>query len=221
MKQSNNIENIYTDLRTKILTNVYTPGEKLSESKLAANYNCSRTPVREILKKLESEGLLIIKPKSGTYVKNETLKDYVEMTELRAYMESLAYSLFIRNCSERDIKKLKRINREMDETISSDPVDMMKFSRLHYEFHYYYVSRSGNDVLLRMYERLNLRSSHMFYRKMDNSKAWDTQSEHLKILEYMENRDPEGEMFVRSHLLDKAEREKEQGHYNEDKKTTF
>ncbi|RKX86167.1 MAG: GntR family transcriptional regulator, partial [Spirochaetes bacterium] len=78
MSRKNLIEDIYHNLRTRILTEKIYPGQKISEITLAGEYECSRTPVREALKRLEDDGLVIIKPKSGTYVKNETAKDFIE-----------------------------------------------------------------------------------------------------------------------------------------------
>jgi len=85
----------------------------LSENLLAEKYNCSRTPIRERFKQLESDGLVIIKPKSGTYVKEESLKEFIDLMEIRTYLECLAYRLFIEQESIAPLKLLEKYYNKM------------------------------------------------------------------------------------------------------------
>ena len=94
-------EYIYTQIRQRIRLGVYQSGSKLSENKLAKEFNCSRVPVRETFLRLQQEGLVTIQPQSGTYVRTYTLEDYRNALEVRAYLESLAAALVIeKNCLE-------------------------------------------------------------------------------------------------------------------------
>lgn len=204
--KNNLIDHIYQDLRAKILTDAIHPGQKISEIALASEYDCSRTPIRETLKRLEDEGLVIIKPKSGTYVQNETPRDFTELMQVRAALERLAFTLALENAGERDITKLEKLVREMDDLVAEEPIDMMQFARIHYDFHYQIVMLAGNDLLLRQFERLNLRSSHMFYQIMNRNRADDTQNEHWEIIRYMKERNLEGADFVEGHLERKIRR---------------
>ena len=206
MSRTNLIETIYQDLRTRILKEEIYPGQKISETALAGDYECSRTPIRETLKRLENDGLVVIKPKSGTYVKNETQKDFVELMQVRAALERLGFQLAMENVTDRDIQRVEKIKAELDELVADTPIDMMRFAQKHYEFHYTLISVSGNQLLLRQFERLNLRSSHMFYQMMDNRLAHQTQDEHETIIEFLRNRDPAGADFVQSHLQRKIRR---------------
>ena len=97
MDKNIKIETVYQAIRTKILTDIYPGGQKLSEIQLAREYEFSRTPIREILQRLQNDGLIVIKPKSGTYVKNETTKEFVELMQVRASLERLAFSLVLPN----------------------------------------------------------------------------------------------------------------------------
>ncbi len=65
-------------------------GTKLSENTLAATFACSRTPVREALKRLDQDGFVVTIAHSGTYVKDLTMQEYQHLTEVRAYLEALA-----------------------------------------------------------------------------------------------------------------------------------
>jgi DNA-binding GntR family transcriptional regulator len=206
MARKNLIENIYQDLKAKILTDTIYPGQKISEIALAAEYECSRTPIRETLKRLEDDGLVVIKPKSGTYVKNETPQDFTELMQVRAALERLAFHLAIEKTADKDILRLEKKINELDSLIAEEPIDMMRFARIHYEFHYTLIELSGNELLLRHFERLNLRSSHMFYQMMDKTLATDTQQEHRKIISLVKNRDSSGSDYIENHLDRKINR---------------
>jgi len=206
MDKNNRYDDIYQTIRSKILTDEFRPGQKLSEIQLAREYECSRTPIREILKRLENDGLIIIKPKSGTYVKNETQKDFIDLMQVRASLEHLSFTLAIENLKDRDFQRMEKIKKQMDNLVDSDPIDMMKFAQVHYQFHLQLVHMSGNDLLIQLFERLNLRSSHMFYQIMNHSLGVDTQEEHQKILDYLINKDPDGAAFINGHLSRKIKR---------------
>ncbi len=197
---------IYHELRRRILTDRYYPGHKLSENTLAEEFDCSRTPIRESFKKLEGDGLLVVIPKSGTYVRNETEQDVIEMLQVRAYLESLAFRLAIRGISTRAVNRIERLKREMDLTISTHPIDMMKYAALHYDFHQAIVKASNNELLLHTFERLNLRYSHVFYRGIDDRAAHETQDEHAVILRFLKGRNPEGIDFMVTHLFNRLKR---------------
>lgn len=206
MTRKNLIEDIYHNLRTRILTEKIYPGQKISEITLASEYQCSRTPVREALKRLEDDGLVIIKPKSGTYIKNETTRDFIELMQVRGSLERLAFHLALENVTARDINQLEKIIGDLDKLIADEPIDMMHFARLHYDFHYTMIELSGNNLLQRHFERLNLKSSHMFYEMMDKKRAENTQKEHRLIIELLKNKDESGAGFIENHLQRKIKR---------------
>jgi len=203
---NNTIDTIYNTIRAKILTDEYRAGQKISENTLAEEYRCSRTPIREVLKRLEGDGLVVVKPKSGTYVKHETGKDFTELMQVRAYLEALAVNLCLGNISEREIKNLEKTKRTMDMLVKNSPIDMMRFASEHYDFHLQIVRAAGNDLLAKVFERLNLRSSHMFYHLMSHETGLMTQNEHEDILKYLRSGDPAGEEFMKRHLLNKIQR---------------
>jgi len=163
----NSINNIYDDIRKKIISQYYYPGQKLSENKLAKEYSCSRTPIREVLKKLENQNLVIIKSKSGTYVRHETSKNYIDILYVRSYLERLAYKLALQNASNKEILKLESIIKELERIIRQRPINTKKLSEFHYKFHQMIVMLSGNEVLLKVFNLLNFPASHMFRENMD------------------------------------------------------
>ncbi|MDD3425210.1 GntR family transcriptional regulator [Sphaerochaeta sp.] len=194
------IDQIYDDIRDKILKNEYIPGSKLSENSLSVDYNCSRTPVREAIKRLEQDGFVTVLPQSGSYVKELTLKDYQHIAEIRTYLESLAFRL---NCeNEVDIAPFAAILDEMDTCDMDKPDEVMHFSDLHFQFHLEMVRASNNAILLTTFSRLNLNTnSLLFYQRLSNQGKIQTQEEHRKILAYLQAHDAtKGEKFMFAHL---------------------
>ena len=74
---------VFETLRDAIITQVLKPGERLMEIQLADEMGVSRTPVREAIRKLEKEGLVTIEPRKGAYASNISIKDMVDVLEVR------------------------------------------------------------------------------------------------------------------------------------------
>lgn len=199
----NNYEHIYKDLRAKILNETLRANYKLSENILAKEYGCSRTPIREVFKRLENDGFVVVKPKSGTYVRRDTQKELVELVEVRAYLEALAFQLCLQTMTEYEYRKLEKIKLEMDKLVGEVPMDIMRFAQVHYNFHHLIIKASRNELLLRYFERLNLKSSYLFYERMDERTANVTELEHEIILQYLREKNPMGIEFMKNHLLKK------------------
>ncbi len=87
------------------------------EVQLAEQLGVSRTPVREAIRKLELEGLVVMLPRKGAYVANMSLKDIMDVLEVRASLEGLAAYLAAERISDEDIKKLKDISEEFKKAL--------------------------------------------------------------------------------------------------------
>ncbi|RLC38504.1 MAG: hypothetical protein DRH33_04435 [Candidatus Nealsonbacteria bacterium] len=94
MLESNNYytlsEIVYEKIKDSIVTHVYKFGSRLYLKNLSAEMNVSMIPVREALRKLEQEGLIEIIPNRGAIVKTYTIKDLIEIYDLRRQLESLS-----------------------------------------------------------------------------------------------------------------------------------
>ncbi len=196
-----NIDEIYSLVRKRILHDTYQSGEKLSENSLAKEFECSRTPIRETLKRLEQDGLVVIQPKSGTYIRHQTEKDYRDLIEVRSYIEGLSARLAIEKGA--DTTKMKKTLDDMDKIVAKTPVDIISFGEKHYAFHRTLIELSENELAVQLFDRLNLKSSHLFYQAMNEKAVAITQKEHRLIIEYIDTRNPKGEKFVIRHLWNK------------------
>src|SRR6476646_4382763 len=134
---------LLTRLRELVLGGEYGPGTSLSEVKLAQYFDVSRTPVREALKQLQIEGLVEIRPKVGTFVRQITRREIVEMFEMKETMEGMAARLMARRGRIPELDILEA-NLETSEQVVNG-TDSTRYSDLVHEFHETIVNGSDNN----------------------------------------------------------------------------
>ncbi|MFA0887965.1 MAG: GntR family transcriptional regulator [Synergistales bacterium] len=105
---------VYDSLRQAILDGSIAPGERLVESELAETLNVSRMPVREAIRKLETEGLVEHQPRRGAVVKTFSEEDILEIYTLREAMEALAAVQAVRRATQEEILNLEKAMNEID-----------------------------------------------------------------------------------------------------------
>jgi DNA-binding GntR family transcriptional regulator len=115
VRLSNANENIYAELRRRIMAGGYEPGVQLKEEVLAAELAVSRTPVRTALRRLVNEGLLEAKANRGAFVAQWTNRDIDEVIDLRCMLESHAALLAATRATKEQITQLAALNRRMAE----------------------------------------------------------------------------------------------------------
>ena len=99
---------VFNTLRKAILTGELKPGERLMEIHLANKLGVSRTPIREAIRKLELEGLVIMIPRRGAEVAQITEKSLKDVLEVRRALDALCAELACDRISEEEIKRLKQ-----------------------------------------------------------------------------------------------------------------
>ena len=98
---------IYHEIKDAIVFLEYEPGEKLSEVQLAQKYNVSRSPVRAALAILERDGLVMIKPQSGTTVSEISFKRAQDMQQIRCLLEPHAARMAALHITDRQLEDLQ------------------------------------------------------------------------------------------------------------------
>ena len=83
-------EIVYEELKRQILVGEIAPGTRMMEVELAEEMGVSRTPIREAIRKLEKEGLVTIEPRRGAYASEISVKDMVDVLEVRQDLEGMA-----------------------------------------------------------------------------------------------------------------------------------
>ena len=114
---------VFENLRTAILEGNLKAGQRLMEVQLAEQLGVSRTPIREAIRKLELEGLVVMLPRKGAYVANMSFKDLIDVLEIRSSLEGLAASLAAERLREEDIADLERVAKEFETSVREADID--------------------------------------------------------------------------------------------------
>jgi len=197
------LDTIYEALKHRLLNGDYEPDQKLSELLLSREFACSRTPIREALKRLETEGLLYIKPKSGTYVRKISAPQLIELQEVRTYLEKLAFRLAIKAVTPSQLAGMRKAVAAMERLLSERPFRTRDFSKQHYALHHTLVEASANPLLVQLYDGLNLQYSHLFFEpgNGDLERVQTSNREHAELLDLLEaGRLDDGESLIDLHL---------------------
>jgi DNA-binding GntR family transcriptional regulator len=206
----------YTALKNAIVSmDVYRSREdiRLDERKLAQDFGISRTPVREALAQLESEGFVRSVPRRGIYVVRKTKREVIELITAWAALESMAARLVTATASDDDIKSLRRMfSSFLDGKVRAH---LDEYSEVNIEFHQSIVRMSQNHVLIEMAENL-FTHMRMIRRKTigENNRVDRSIRDHMHIIEALEARDTaRAEQLVRDHALGLAEHVKQYADY--------
>jgi DNA-binding GntR family transcriptional regulator len=178
---------------------------RLDERKLAQDFGISRTPVREAMAQLESEGFVRSVPRRGIYVVRKTKAEVIEMITAWAALESMAARLVTQRATTEQIAAL----RKMFTTFEGDEVraHLDEYSEVNIEFHQTIVKLSGNRVLIEMAENL-FTHMRMIRRKtiVEKDRVDRSIRDHIKIIESLETRATDrAEELVRDHALGLAD----------------
>ncbi|WP_033925670.1 GntR family transcriptional regulator [Sphingomonas sp. 35-24ZXX] len=125
----------YDKIRQFVLSGRAEPGEQLTEEQLARISGVSRTPVREAVRRLENELLIVRSDSKRLFVADWSADDIDEMFVLRGMLEGHAASRAARNISSRQIEELGRISDSLDAAVHSNPPDVVEFLAQNRRFH--------------------------------------------------------------------------------------
>lgn len=179
---------VFQTLRQAILKGELEPGERLMEIHLAQKLGVSRTPVREAIRKLELEGLVIMIPRKGAVVADITLSDLEDVLEVRLALEELAVRQACRNYTAEQMKRLKKASGEFRRILYG--TDVIAYAEADEEFHAVIYEMTGNRKLVQLLS--NLREQMYRYRMeylKDRLSHGQLVQEHEEIVRALEARD--------------------------------
>ena len=153
-------EVVFLTLRQAILKGELEPGERLMEISLANQLGVSRTPIREAIRKLELEGLVVMVPRKGAEVASITEKDMKDVLELRCALDAFSVKLACERMSQEELEKLDLANKDFEEAIVSH--DLIKIAEADVKFHEVIYNATTNQRLIQMIS--NLREQMYRYR---------------------------------------------------------
>lgn len=143
-------EQIVDSIKEAIAVGELKPGEKICETKLAEELGISRTPLREAIQILESEGFLRVMPRRGAVVSEYSKKDIKDIYEIKAALEGLAARLATKNMSDAAIDKLEEINDQLKSMTLSNEKSVGRFFKIHNQFHDVFLKASDNERLYQL-----------------------------------------------------------------------
>jgi DNA-binding GntR family transcriptional regulator len=195
-------EKIIDIIRERIASGSIAPGSLLSETALAEEFNASRTPVREALKQLETEGLVEIRSRVGTFVAAPTRLEINELFEVKEILEGAAARLFAARGNIPELALLRENVILSDAAIARG--DLASYARLVHEYHDLILRGAGNSKLsalhkMLMNQMLHTQFVHLTVHKSGRAKQSD--HEHHGVLDCIEARDSStAERLMREHI---------------------
>jgi GntR family transcriptional regulator, rspAB operon transcriptional repressor len=182
------VDGVYKELRHAIVSYRLKPGERLNVDELAKMLGVSLTPVRGAIQQLATEGLVEVKPRSGTFVASLTAEDVEETFQIRCALECLAGEEAIGKMDEAGMCRLHDLVKSLKRPVRSEE-DRRAHELDNSELHQIIIRAAGNRRLVEMYEALN---AHIKIARVHASDAdWparlcDEQAEHEAIVEALE-----------------------------------
>jgi len=140
----------YAHIRRRILSGEFRPGDRINPGEIARTLSVSRMPVRDALRQLDSEGLLVMRPNRGATVTDLTPDEAEEYFQIRAVLEGLSAGLAAPKLTAKDIEKLAAAKDRMNQVRD----DQAQWIVRHREFHRLIQDASGHPNLTREIARV-------------------------------------------------------------------
>jgi DNA-binding GntR family transcriptional regulator len=192
---------VYQELRHQIVTKQIPPGRRLPEVNIAVKMGVSRTPVREALRRLASEGLVVIVPNSGARVASPSFREMEDAYVVRESLECLAVRLAAARIADRQLRKLEESIHEEEQAFNEKNLEL--YLEINDNFHRVIADASGNRVLAEYVENILARTNVyiVFYDPFYDIDSNPSLGEHRGIVEAFRVRDVERAVeLMRSHI---------------------
>ena len=192
---------VFQTLRQAILRGELKPGERLMEIQLANKLGVSRTPIREAIRKLELEGLVLMIPRKGAEVAEITEKNLRDVLEVRCALEELAVQLACDRIDKQGIRDLQQAAKNFESVL--DSADITKIAEADVAFHDIIYMATDNKRLIQLLN--NLREQMYRYRiEYLKKKEYYPRllAEHQDIIQAIANGDRERATKITSQHID-------------------
>ena len=193
-------------IRQAILRGDLKPGQRLMEGEIAEQMGMSRAPVREALRQLETEGLVVSQAHRGAFVVELSIKDVTEICALRAAVESMSARIVAEQASPEVLAQLQQAVADMSQ--AADAGDLSRLAALDMSFHEMLCRASGNSRLLDTW--LSMTSLIRIFIDLTNTlylPADEIVHLHTEVVEHIEHgRAEEAGQALARHIFDVCER---------------
>jgi len=154
-KKTTQTQKVLKELESAIVSGFFKPRERLIETDLDSQFNCSRTVIRDVFKILESKGLISIEPYKGAQVSDLSPQEIEDIYFLRSHLEKLAAKPIIENITQDEIQKLKIITKKVETDLRAGGPNMVQADS---EFHSFLFQTTRNAYLYNFINQLRLKS---------------------------------------------------------------
>jgi DNA-binding GntR family transcriptional regulator len=193
---SNLADQVYEELRGRVLGRRHAPGAKLSLHELATELGVSRSPVHHALTRLVSEGLLTVRPRHGYYVTPVTAAALAEGYEVRLALELHAAERTVGTLEEPELQALRSLFEATAAAISHEQWDSANAA-----FHEHQIDLAGNALLSRFYRELSVNLMMQVIRGGRVEGHANLVTEHRRIVEAFETGDLDSaRRAIRDHI---------------------
>ncbi len=187
------LEDLCASIRMEIVSRNFPPGMKLSENILCSRWNVSRTPIREALRHLESEGFISSIRHKGFVVTSISIHDVEQIYTIMINLDSLAGRLatpFIADDSKK-LERLRTLCRDMQRLCEKK--DIEGYMRKNLEFHSIIFRSSENTWIIKILENLHSHTNRFILKALYIPRRIEKSvQEHVEILRCIEKKDERG-----------------------------
>jgi GntR family transcriptional regulator, rspAB operon transcriptional repressor len=190
VKRERTSDAVFNVLRESILNRTFLPGERINVQLLAQKLDVSVTPVSNAITRLVVEGLMEVRPRSGTYVSKLDPRDVEESLSVRLVLERLAAETIFENLTEEEVEWFTTTISLLERPVTNDR-ERQQHERRNNGFHLRLVELSGNSKLIEIYRSLN---AHVMIARIHyTTDTWakrlpEEQVEHRRILDALISR---------------------------------
>lgn len=193
-------DQVYKILRSAIVTGEFQWGEQLKESQLAERLNVSRSPIREALRQLSGDGLVVNIPHKGMFVRQITKREIEDVVDLRMILEGRGVALSKENMTPQRRQKFFDIRAQL--TASFNHKDMEAYSEADYQLHKEVTALCNNSLIDEMNDRVYLITQLLRVSALkDPDRFEQSYIEHVQFIDAILAGDLEGASRIgRTHL---------------------
>jgi len=195
------LDRAYNEIKFRIITCRYRPGEVLSEAAISLELKIGRTPVHQAIHHLVMDGLISIMPRKGVMVRPVSIDEAMEIISVRLVTECYCARLAADRADDTELQKLQEIVESSEKSMENRNVEQMML--LDREFHDTLARAAKNSVLADVLRNLHERSLRFWFislRAADHHR--DVLAQHRAIVEALQSRQPDAaEAAMRDHIL--------------------
>jgi len=191
---------VYDYISSRINSNELVPGTIITEESICNTLHVSRTPVREAIRRLTSENMLVVTPGIGLSVPNIGLEDFIEIYDMREALEMLAVRLFMGRTTPPVLQKLSKLMEMQEEAVVSGNID--SFMKSDMEFHRMIDTVAGNKRLSAALNNIYDQISRLAFINVDDPQIPKIAIKaHEKLMTYIKEKDKENAVLaIQEHI---------------------